>query len=210
MQKMKKWCIALILSGSVSVVHAETAVESLNELLSGYKNFSAHFEQVTRTDQKITADVSTGSMQISRPGKFRWETKTPFPQTIVSDGEYLWVYDPDLEQATRKPFSAQQSNGAALILNGKVNALAQQFTIERRLDNENEQLFELKPKDEQSSFQKIRLFFTNGVMSELMLQDLLGQQTTILFSDAKLNIAIAENNFDFSPPEGTDVILSDE
>lgn len=210
MRKIGKYCAMACLALVPLLAQAETPTESLKKVLKGYDRFSANFEQVTRKDQGATAEVLKGSMKISRPGLFRWETATPFPQLIVSDGEYVWVYDPDLEQATRKPADPKQTNGAALILNGDVAELAEQFEIYLPINEESQQLFELLPKDTQSSFQRIRLFFTQGVMSELMLQDVLGQQTTILLKDSVINEPMDASLFKFTPPNGTDVIVSNE
>lgn len=210
MIKIVKCCAIACLAIVPLLAQAETPTESLTKVLKGYERFSADFEQVTRKDQGATAEVLKGSMKISRPGLFRWETASPFPQLIVSDGEYVWIYDPDLEQATRKPADPKQTNGAALILNGDVAELAEQFEIYLPINEENEQLFELLPKDTQSSFQRIRLFFTAGVMSELMLQDVLGQQTTILLKDTVINEPMDASLFTFIPPKGTDVIVSND
>lgn len=212
MKRLYKLCAILSLAIMPALVQADisTPTDALNKVLKGYDRFSANFEQVTRNDQSNTAQVSKGSMKIARPGLFRWETLSPYPQLIVSDGEHIWIYDPDLEQATRKPVDPQETNGAALILNGNVAELAEKFEIFLPINQKNEQLFELLPKDENSSFQRIRLFFTDGVMSELMLQDVLGQQTTILLRNSVINESMDESLFKFTPPEGTDVIVSDE
>ncbi|WP_036551470.1 outer membrane lipoprotein chaperone LolA [Neptunomonas japonica] len=212
MNRLYKLCATLSLAvmPMLALAEASTPTEALTQVLKGYDRFSANFEQVTRSDQSNAAEVSKGSMKVARPGQFRWETQSPFPQLIVSDGEYVWIYDPDLEQATRKPVDPKQTNGAALILNGNVVELAEKFEIFLPINQENEQLFELLPKDDQSSFQRIRLYFIDGVMSELMLQDVLGQQTTILLRDSVINDSMDDALFKFTPPKGTDVIVSDE
>ncbi|SIS54424.1 outer membrane lipoprotein chaperone LolA [Neptunomonas antarctica] len=210
MKKIFRRFVMVFLTAMPLLAHAETPTEALQHVLKGYERFSAHFEQVTRSEQSNDAEVSKGTLMIARPGQFRWETVSPFPQLIISDGQYLWIYDPDLEQATRKPVDLGKTNAAALILNGNVTELADKFEIYQPINEESEQLFELLPKDTQSSFQRIRVFFTNGVMSELMLQDVLGQQTTILLRDPVINEAMDASLFQFTPPEGTDVIMSDE
>jgi outer membrane lipoprotein carrier protein len=40
----------------------------------------------------------------------------------------------------------------------------------------------------------------------MILKDSLGQQTTINFSNVKLNPTLSANAFNFVPPKGTDVI----
>lgn len=204
---LKQTASVLVLGAFSSLALATTPSEALKELLDGYQRFSADFEQVTLSEGK-PGEVNRGSLLVAKPNRFRWETREPFPQTIVSDGSYLWIYDPDLEQATRKPVD-NQVNGAAMILNGDVDALAQRFRILMPSSQEGEQLFELLPLEEGGNFQKMRLFFANGVMQELMLEDLLGQRTTILFRDATINPSVESGSFSFSAPEGTDIIISD-
>ena len=144
-------------------------------------------------------------MNIKRPSSFRWKTVTPFPQLIVSDGKYIWIYDQDLEQATRKKVTESETNGAALILNGNVAAISKKFNVTQIIDRDREKLFELLPKEE-GNFEKIQLFFAGGILQELLLVDLFGQQTTIILTKAKLNQRFKPKLFQFIPPAGTDVM----
>lgn len=184
---------------------ASTAIDQLEQLMSGFSNYSANFEQYTEDEKGLRGEISKGSMNIKRPNSFRWKTTTPFPQLIVSDGNVMWIYDADLEQATRKKVSQSETNGAALILNGDVQAITEKFNVTQIIDREREKLFELLPKQE-SNFEKIQLFFANGVIQELMLVDLFGKQTTIILTKAKINQKFKPDLFKFNPPPGIDVM----
>jgi outer membrane lipoprotein carrier protein len=210
---MKKTLLMTTLLGSTLFsgwTFADTPAEALQDVLKGYDRFSAEFEQMTRTEQSVTSEVSQGQFYVEKPGKFRWETYTPFPQTIVSDGEFVWIYDPDLEQATRKPVQSADANGAAMILNGDVDGLNEEYEIHQSDTSASTQMFELTPRSDQSSFQKIRIYFNEGVMSELLLEDVLGQQTTIMMQKPVINPDMEESLFHFDPPEGVDVLISEE
>jgi outer membrane lipoprotein carrier protein len=210
---MKKTLLMTALLGSTLFsgwTFADTPAEALQDVLKGYDRFSAEFEQMTRTEQSVTSEVSQGQFYVEKPGKFRWETYTPFPQTIVSDGEFVWIYDPDLEQATRKPVQSADANGAAMILNGDVDGLNEEYEIHQSDTSASTQMFELTPRSDQSSFQKIRIYFNEGVMSELLLEDVLGQQTTIMMQKPVINPDMEESLFHFDPPEGVDVLISEE
>jgi outer membrane lipoprotein carrier protein len=210
---MKKTLLMTTLLGSTLFsgwTFADTPAEALQDVLKGYDRFSAEFEQMTRTEQSVTSEVSQGQFYVEKPGKFRWETYTPFPQTIVSDGEFVWIYDPDLEQATRKPVQSADANGAAMILNGDVDGLNEEYEIHQSDTSASTQMFELTPRSDQSSFQKIRIYFHEGVMSELLLEDVLGQQTTIMMQKPVINPDMEESLFHFDPPEGVDVLISEE
>lgn len=197
--------VAVLLLLNTGQGFAGTPIHQLEQLMSGFSNYSANFEQYTEDEKGLRGEVSKGSMNIKRPNSFRWKTITPFPQLIVSDGDVIWIYDPDLEQATRKKVSQSETNGPALILNGDVQAITEKFNVTQVIDREREKLFELLPKQE-GNFEKIQLFFANGVIQELMLVDLFGKQTTIILTKAKINQKFKPGLFNFNPPPGIDVM----
>lgn len=197
--------MASVILMQAPVVLAQNSVKQLEQLMSGFVNYTASFEQYTKDEKGRKGEVSKGIMSVQRPNKFRWETNQPFPQLIVSDGSYIWIYDPDLEQATRKKVQESETNGAALILNGDIDTLNKRFKINQLIDNDREKLFELVPKKE-SNFEKIQLFFAAKVMQELMLVDIFGKSTTIILTNPQLNTVVEPGLFKFTPPEGTDLM----
>ncbi|WP_282353123.1 outer membrane lipoprotein chaperone LolA [Pontibacterium granulatum] len=212
---MKKACLtaALVVSaaGTATFAQAETASEKLKALLDGYSTFSAEFSQIASADQGGRVQESTGSLQVAKPNKFRWTSNEPYPQIIVGDGTYIWVHDPDLEQVTRKPAQNGTTSAPALILNGQIEELEQQFNIAGgQVSDLGGQLFELIPLTEQNTFKRIRLFFAGEKISELMLEDTLGQRTTIVFQNQQINPEFSANQFQFVLPEGADLILDSE
>ena len=211
----KKACITatLIVStvGMATFAQAETASEQLKALLDGYNTFSAEFSQIASADQGSRVQESTGSLQVAKPNKFRWTSNEPYPQVIVGDGTYIWVHDPDLEQVTRKPAQNGTTSAPALILNGQIEELEQQFNIAGgEASDLGDQLFELLPLTEQNTFKRIRLFFAGEKISELMLEDTLGQRTTIVFQNQQINPEFSAEQFQFVLPEGADLILDSE
>ncbi|MDI3324933.1 outer membrane lipoprotein chaperone LolA [Pontibacterium granulatum] len=212
---LKKACLtaALVVSaaGTATFAQAETASEKLKALLDGYSTFSAEFSQIASADQGGRVQESTGSLQVAKPNKFRWTSNEPYPQIIVGDGTYIWVHDPDLEQVTRKPAQNGTTSAPALILNGQIEELEQQFNIAGgQVSDLGGQLFELIPLTEQNTFKRIRLFFAGEKISELMLEDTLGQRTTIVFQNQQINPEFSANQFQFVLPEGADLILDSE
>ena len=107
----KKILVTTVLSTGLlcsSIASAVSGPEKLSELLQGYDSFSAKFQQVTVSDNGREAQKTEGSLLLSKPNLFRWETLQPFPQEIVSDGQFIWIYDPDLEQVTKRSADTQQ------------------------------------------------------------------------------------------------------
>lgn len=208
---LKKFCVAATMMGIATFAQAELADEKLKGLLDGYSTFSADFSQIAAAEQGSRVQENSGRLTVAKPNKFHWLSSEPYPQEIVSDGTYIWVFDPDLEQVTRKPAQNGTSSAPALILNGQIDELREQFSISGGDAVEgSDQLFELLPLSDQNTFKRIRLFFAGEVISELMLEDTLGQRTTIVFANQKINPEIDPEQFKFELPEGADLILESE
>ena len=202
---------AVALAGWVGFASAEAdlnkdASAELQGLLSSFNSLSAEFEQVSVAGDSRRTEQSRGELVVAKPDRFSWLAKEPFPQEIISDGEYIWIYDPDLEQATRKKADQQNAGVPALILNGQVDELKETYKIRLIHEESDNQLFELLPKSDQEIFTRVRLLFTKGVIAELQLEDSLGQRSSVQFFEQQLNPVISESQFRFDVPEGTDVM----
>lgn len=202
---LKKLIATLALS--VSAAFAGPA-EDLQQRLSGYQSARAEFSQFALSSDGDRAEESEGHFFVARPDRFRWVTDTPFVQEIVSDGESIWIYDPDLDQVTRRPANAQGNSAPALILNGQIAELQQQFNIQRIDEGEaGSALFELQPLNlEGSTFTRIRLMFEQNRLSELSMEDSLGQRSMLILHDLEYDPELPQGVFEFTLPEGADLI----
>ena len=72
----------------------------LEKFLEKTQTLEADFQQTLRTREGEVLQQTEGKFYLHRPGKFRWNHKTPYEQIIVSDGERIWIYDVDLAQVT--------------------------------------------------------------------------------------------------------------
>ncbi len=208
MKLMRTLMLVLALFGTAVAAAEDDPAADLQRLLSEYETFSADFEQVILANQGRRTEVTTGTLAVAKPNRFRWHAREPFPQEIVSDGTHVWIYDPDLEQVTRRPLAENSANAPAMILGGKVEQLKAAYLIRSlQQGGADDRLFELTPRSEQETFQRIRLYFAAGVLSELMLEDSLGQRTTIIFSGQQINPQFSAGMFRFELPQGADLIV---
>ena len=207
---MRKRIETLLLGKTLCVSFTTQAqpIDQLATLLSGYDRFTANFDQFITNEQGVRGESSTGYFSIERPDRFAWITLAPFPQEIISDGAYIWIYDPDLEQATRKPADENTESAPALILNGRIHELDRRYAVELVQQMDDVMVFELLPKDSQDViFSRVKLMFKDAVLSELLLDDTLGQRSMIQLSNQQLNPEIDSSVFTFDPPGDIDVIL---
>ena len=181
------------------------AAERLNQLLSKTRTMTADFSQMTLSSNGANMQDTTGTLEVKRPGMFRWHTNPPLEQELVSNGEKIWLYDPDLEQVTIQQMDQRLSHTPALLLSGDVSKLEQNFDISWT-EGGNVVDFVLVPKANDSMFDTLRLSFRDGLINDMQLNDPIGQRTNILFQNVQLNPDIDMDRFTFEIPPGVDVI----
>lgn len=194
--------IALIASPAFAKAPSNDPANNLNRLLSGAKSMSANFSQTTKGAGK--SSNFSGTMSVERPNKFRWETKSPSEQLIVANGSTMWIYDKDLAQATRQSSNDQLGESPALLLSGNTAQIAQNFTVKQ--PNPKKNYYVLTPKSANANFKNLAISFNGGKPVMMVLNDNLGQTTSIKFSNVTLNKAFSASQFAFTPPKGVDVI----
>lgn len=208
---MNKIVTAFIFTCFVSMpVWAGEGINSLNRFFGEAKTLRADIIQYrTDADGRVVQE-SKGILLIKKPGKVRLEYKTPYEQLYVADGERIWSYDPDLEQAIVKKMTAAIGDTPIMLLSSQ-RQLDNSFDIrELSAGKSRQELYwvELTPKKSESAFSKVRIAFTKkGRKLRIMeLEDVLGFSTFIEFHNIETNITHAFNAFSFTPPEGVDVI----
>ncbi len=177
-----------------------TPPQELTDLLSNFNSMQANFVQTSDAQQ------TKGQMAMQRPGKFRWQVQKPNQQLIIADGTFLWIYDADLQQATKQKLNYQQSNNPTMLLSGSVEDLEKDFTITKLPARKPGEWFALKPKSQHGMFQVIQLQFINGILKTMHITDNLGQQSMIKFSNVLINPKLDSRLFTFKPEKGVDVV----
>lgn len=185
----------------------EQAAAGLVKVLGGISGMQASFTQQTVDAKGRAQPAQSGKMGVKRPGLFRWEVVKPAPQMVLTAGKVLWIYDPDLMQATKQKLDSQVGNTPALLLSGDPRQLASGFDITQAPGQQGgEQVFVLKPRGKDALFESMHVTFRAGQLTAMDLTDTLGQRTAIRFADIRMNPAFPAGYFDFVPPKGTDII----
>ena len=183
----------------------EVAVQRLTELLNQAQTINARFSQLTLDGSGTQLQETAGQLALKRPGLFRWHTDAPMEQLLVSNGEKVWLYDPDLQQVTIQTLDQRLTHTPALLLSGDVSKIRENFEISHK-EGGNVVDFILKPKSKDTLFDSLRLSFRNRVLNDMQLIDSIGQRTNILFLNVKMNEPQDDAQFTFEIPAGADVI----
>lgn len=182
------------------------ATEDLLERLQKLDNLRGGFTQMVLDQGGTHMQEADGTMQVARGNRFYWHTQNPFEQIAVSDGDQVWVYDVDLEQAVVRPLSQDLSETPALLFGGEPDKVASAFEISEQDRNADQVTYRLEPKGDDPLFDQLEVTFQGGKPAAMRLQDALGQKTVIDFQDLKINASLDTDLFNFQPPEGVDVI----
>lgn len=180
-------------------------VDALVEQLGGIETFAADFVQERRDAQGNVRRHSSGHFVLERPGRFFWRYEKPYVQELVANDGTLWVYEPDLRQATRSPLEATQGAPIAILMGDRpVNEV---FRI-RPLSGGDDDLawFALQPRGEAGDFRQVLLGVDEQGVREMRFVDQLDQTTLVTFDARVFNQPVDESQFQFDPPEGVDVV----
>jgi outer membrane lipoprotein carrier protein len=215
MSGMKKIFAAFLIAACAGVVSAD-GLESLENFVKTVKSGRADFTQVVtsppKEGQAARAKTSTGSFEFQRPSKFKFLYKKPFEQSIVADGQTLWLFDVDLNQVTsRKQSAVLGSTPAALIAAApNLQALQADFTLLAAPDKDGLQWVLATPKAKDGQLQTVRVGFkADGKTTELAALEILdsfGQRSVMTFAKVEVNPVLAADSFQFKPPAGADVV----
>ncbi len=211
--------IAIFLLAAHASASWADGLNSLENFIKTVSSGRADFTQVVtapaREGQTARSKTSSGTFEFVRPGRFKFIYKKPFEQSIVADGQTLWLYDVDLNQVTaRKQASALGTTPAALIASAPdLRALQADFTLSSTPDQDGLQWLLASPKAKDGQLQAVRVGFrqsekaaNSNELAALEIIDNFGQRSVLSFSKVEVNPVLPADTFTFKPPKGADVI----
>jgi outer membrane lipoprotein carrier protein len=193
--------LVVLLPAAVSA----SSIDELKVLLSQTTTARAQFAQIVLDSNMKRLQQATGSMQFSRPGKFRWEYDRPHEQLIVGDGSRVWLYDKELNQVTVRRMDRALGSSPAAILAGS-NNIEKDYTLSALGSRDGLEWLQAVPRAQDTAFESMRLGFGKAGLEAMELRDQFGQITVIKFSTMERNIKLPGESFRFTPPKGADVI----
>ena len=178
-------------------------IEALQKFNADTDGISGSFSQSVQSRNKTRS--AQGRFSILRPGLFKWEYTSPYKQTIVGDGSYIWLYDIDLAQITKTAQNQAIGDSPAAILSNK-DALSASYSLKEDGSAGGIDYVLATPKRSNAGYQYIRLGFKGDDLAEMRLKDSFGNQTTIKFNNLNTRPNLSRSQFRFTPPQGVDVL----
>ena len=184
----------------------------LQQVRSGRAQFSQVVSSPPRAGQPPRVRNSSGTLEFQRPGRFRFVYRKPFEQTLVADGQMLWLHDVDLNQVTaRKQAQALGSTPLGLILSATdLGALQAAFQLQAEPARDGLQWVRATPRASESQIQHalagLRAGDKGPELAVLEVLDSLGQRSVLSFTGFEVNATMRPETFHFQVPAGADVI----
>ncbi|HEX2547131.1 MAG TPA: outer membrane lipoprotein chaperone LolA [Ramlibacter sp.] len=208
---MKKLFVTFALS-ALTVAAQAGALESLENFVRTAKSGRADFTQTitapARQGEAARTKSSSGTLEFQRPNRFRFEYRKPFEQTIVADGQTLWLHDKDLNQVSqRKQASVLGSTPAALIASAPdMEAIKRDFELQQLPDQGGLQWVQATPRQKEGQLTSMKVGFRGEQLAALEILDSFGQRSLLTFSGLQVNAGVNAEAFRFTPPKGADVV----
>ncbi len=138
-----------------------------------------------------------GTLAVARPGMFRWEYQKPYRQLYVSNGDGIWLYEPDLMQAQWLSDLDAVDPVVMRLLNGEVQG--EEITL---LGTPGEKFtYHIRIGDTQ----EVWLHLSDGMPAWIESRDALGNRNRISLTRI-VKERPDDSLFHFDVPEGVDVI----
>lgn len=184
------------------------ALDRLQRHYRDTRSFSANFSEEIATVGAAKRHRS-GTVSFRKPGRMRWDFAPPEPQTIVSDGETLYSYDPELNQVVETPLKqALKSSSATSLLLGMGN-LDRDFNAAFASPSEGDGPIHLKLTAKSGGYQvELGLDPKSYELVTLILIDQLGDVTKVDFTAVRSNLRLADSMFVFKAPAGADIVTA--
>ena len=177
----------------------------LVDILDNMKALTGNFKQKVTDQNGATLQDASGQFFFKKPNLFKWDYLEPSKSQLISDGELLYLYDPDLKQVVISQLKKIGGiSPAMLLVASNVGSL---FKISNIRDSKGVNWFKALPhKPEKANFKKVFINFKQGKLKRMRIIDGFDNTTEINFFKVNQNPTINEALFLFNTPEDIDVI----
>jgi outer membrane lipoprotein carrier protein len=219
---------AVLAAGTaVSAVTAQTARNSASNMAPDVRQWAAgvdaHYNRLKSLEAGFTEiyrgsgmeRTESGMVWLKKPGKMRWEYRSPREKLFVSDGRDAWFYVPGDRQARRTPAKKLEDARSPLaFLLGKTKlekelqglSLALDFASDSPVAAGNVVLRGV-PQGLADQISEIVLEVTpERTIARILIEDVDGSSTEYRFTDQKEDVPVEDPRFEFHPPAGTETV----
>ena len=202
---MVGWWIASAPSARAADIDFGKILKGVEDHYNRVSTLEVHFtESITQQGRKRT---ESGELFLRKPGRMRWQYSNG--KLFISDGKYIYLYDPNENRAERMPFKETDDMRAPLaFLLGRLNFADDFKQFVARPDREN-MFITATPKSDKMPYNEVTFLVSpDSVIHWLSVKGDGGSVLEFVFENEKRNPPITDAMFKFSPPPGVEFVKS--
>jgi outer membrane lipoprotein carrier protein len=202
---------------SLLTIPASAAAPDLHSLASAV---DAHYNHLQTLQAEFTEiyrggaveRTESGTLWLKKPGKMRWEYRSPKEKLFVGDGKYGWFYVPGEKQVRRTPMRQLDDLRSPLaFLLGKTKLEKELRGLSYAPDvtplQPNDFVLRGVPQAMADRVNQVLIEVTPGYeIARLVIEEADGSTTDYRFSEQKENVKLEDGRFRFEVPPGAEVI----
>jgi outer membrane lipoprotein carrier protein len=186
-------------------------VQKLQQAYEKTEDFKANFLQETTIKSIKKTEIEEGSVFFKNPKNMLWNYTKPRAKKLVINPQTAWLYLPQEKVAYRqKSDNIFQSKALIKFLSG-LGKLKDDFAITyaepKALDKNGNYLLLLIPLEKNTILNPIQINVDKSrfYILQVNFDDVLGNSTSIKFSNIFINNGLTDKMFQFQPPAGVSI-----
>lgn len=186
---------------------AEEVWRSYENRWAETETYSARFRQIIEVGGIDATVESAGQFDFAKPDLVRWEYTEGPPQDVVGDGQFMWVYQPDLEQVYQVDYATAFGEGGLVALLAGRRGLSERYDTRLLPGDEQELVISLVGRSGEGTID-VHVDRKNFDLRSVVVVDPAGSVTRMYFEDLRRNQTLDPALFAFTPPKGVDIITT--
>jgi outer membrane lipoprotein carrier protein len=210
--------VTALAAGLAAAPQADTPdalAQRLQARYDGIKDFTADFTQTYEGGVLRRKTTESGALLIKKPGRMRWEYKTPEEKLFVSDGRKMYTWLPADRQVMVSALPAGDTPATPILFLLGKGQLTRDFTASIAPPvpgaPPDSIALALVPRTPVPEYDRLTLVVDKATLGLRMLvaHDAQGGTSTFTFKNLRENVGLADARFSFTIPRGADVVAQD-
>lgn len=211
---VQKFIVLLLVTPlAAGPVDVHEIARKVDERYNHLRSMQAQFTEIYRGAG--IERTETGTLWLKKPGKMRWQYRSPREKLFLSDGKDAWFYVPGDRQVRKGPvknLDDLRSPLAFLLGKARLEKELQGLSLAPDVSplRAGDLVLRGVPKAMANRVSQVLLEITpDSRIARILIEEVDGSTTEYQFSDQEENIAVNDQRFHFSPPPGVEVIKGD-
>jgi outer membrane lipoprotein carrier protein len=182
----------------------------LQETYDSTTSFTADFSQVTAMKLSRRERHGQGSLLIKKPRLMRWDYLEPDRQVLISDGEVMSMYFAAAAQMIIMPAQEYLQSDVTYAFFAGTGNILRDFDLSAAGEEYccgTPPDLRLTPKRPHPQVEYLYLWLNEDfLISRMQIGDHYGSLTDLTFTNIQVNVPLAAERFQFTPPPDTEII----